>query len=83
MTWEYNNTHLNPSNEIILVIDDAVGKFYDSVVSIHDITSGQRINPWTSGIIDAQQHTAPGEVTITLPNSNAVGPVGARAKFAI
>lgn len=83
LSWTFNNTNLNPSNEIILIIDDADGYFYDVVIELHDATTGQRIDPTLSGMVSSEVHTAAGEVTITIPNANAVGAGGARAKFSI
>lgn len=83
IVWKFNNTNLNPSNEIVLIILDTDGYFYHCNVGLHSQTDGQPFNQWLNGMAESQEETAPGQLTITIPNANNVGSGGAVAKFAI
>lgn len=81
MEWVFTNANLTPGGEIKLSLTDTDGKELYVALSIYLIATGNRLNPWTSGMIDDQDLTAAGEVTITLPNANGVGATGARVKM--
>jgi len=83
MSWKFNNSNLNPSNEIKLIILDTDGYYYHCNVVLHSQTDGQPFNEWLNGMAESQEETAPGQLTITIPNANNVGSGGAVAKFAI
>lgn len=84
-SWTFNNTNLNPSNEIKLIVDDSANTSsawaYYAVIEFLNLTDGSEINKHLAGLVASQVLTSAGEVTITIPNANGVGSAGARALF--
>lgn len=84
-SWTFNNTNLNPSNEIKLILDDsantAAAWAYYAIVEFTNLVNGSSLNKHLAGLVETQILTSPGEVTITIPNANGVGAAGARAIF--
>lgn len=77
--WTGNNTNVDISGAITLIVDSAAGNELFANIQIYGLGNNDIANLFTLGIIIDQTIAVAGEVTITFPNINGFGASGFRA----